>query len=158
MSDNEITPYHTIKIQMEYMVPIIRGLQKYLGEEAVLQALRKHNEDLTERARAKCKGPRTPDRSKLESGFAHFNKGDILKYEFSEDSDAGEVRIDVKDCGFAKLMYELDATDLGDLLICAIDYPFAERDGLTLKRTQTRMLGASHCDFCYSRGDLVKER
>jgi hypothetical protein len=39
------------------------------------------------------------------------------------------------------------------LLVCSLDFPFAEGFGADIKltRTQTIMRGASHCDFRYRR-------
>ena len=45
------------------------------------------------------------------------------------------------------------APPLGFLLVCSLDFPFAEGFGpdMKLTRTQTIMQGASHCDFRYQR-------
>ena len=44
------------------------------------------------------------------------------------------------------------ATELGFLLVCSGDFPMAEGmgDAVELKRTQTIMQGATHCDFRYA--------
>ncbi|MEM7094316.1 MAG: L-2-amino-thiazoline-4-carboxylic acid hydrolase [Actinomycetota bacterium] len=47
--------------------------------------------------------------------------------------------------------YRLDARDLGLMLVCNVDFPLAARAGMDLERTQTKMTGASHCDFRYQR-------
>ena len=44
-------------------------------------------------------------------------------------------------------MSDLDARDIGERLVCTLDFAMAARLGHTLERTQTCMGGASHCDF-----------
>ena len=80
--------------------------------------------------------------------FAAYGEGGILTYE-TRRTDDGAFAVDVTDCGYAKLMDELGARDLGDLLLCAEDEVAVARAGTVLERTQTRMRGASHCDFCF---------
>jgi hypothetical protein len=48
---------------------------------------------------------------------------------------------------------ELGEPELGFLLVCSSDFPFAEGFGpdIKLTGTQTIMQGASHCDFRYRR-------
>lgn len=53
------------------------------------------------------------------------------------------------------MMGDLDARDIGHLLICNLDYPIAVRAGTDLARSQTQMQGASCCDFRYRRRALI---
>ena len=61
--------------------------------------------------------------------------------------------IDVTQCRYAQFYKELGESELGFLLVCSSDFPFAEGLGADIKltRTQTIMQGASHCDFRYRR-------
>ena len=61
--------------------------------------------------------------------------------------------LDVTRCHYAEFYKELGVPELGFLLVCTSDYPFAEGlgPGIQLTRTQTIMQGATHCDFRYTR-------
>jgi len=151
MDETHLTPFQRIKVQMELAVPLIRALQDELGAQPVLDALRKLNEGQRNAARAACTKLRAPRQDILKRDFDHFQSGNALDYEVVT-ADDDRVEIHVTRCQYAELMSELGAPELGDLLICSQDYVMADRAGLHLERTQTRMLGGSHCDFCYAKG------
>ena len=69
----------------------------------------------------------------------------------AESEDAFEI--DVTGCRYAQFYKELGEPELGFLLVCSSDFPFADGFGpdIKLTRTQTIMQGASHCDFRYRR-------
>ncbi len=148
MTERDLSMYERLEIAMRYAVPLLRDLQAELGEDVVLDALRARLERRIEAAAAEASPP--PDladhHDRMVSGFAMFAVGDVLDYEVIA-SDAQRVDVDVHACGYARLMAELDATDLGHLLICSEDDVGAARSGMELVRTQTRMQGGSHCDF-----------
>ena len=51
-----------------------------------------------------------------------------------------------------KILQELGERELGFLLVCSLDFTFAEGlDSDVKPRTQAIMQGASHCDFRYRR-------
>jgi hypothetical protein len=54
-------------------------------------------------------------------------------------------------CRYAELYEKLGIRDLGTALSCARDYALIEgfNPDVSLKRTQTIMEGAPHCDFRY---------
>ena len=54
-------------------------------------------------------------------------------------------------CQFVDMYHELEAGELGFLLSCNRDFASFEgiAPNLEFNRTQTRMEGASHCDFRY---------
>ena len=84
--------------------------------------------------------------------FAALAKGNALDYSVREQSQ-NSYEIDVTRCRYAEFYRELGEPELGFLLVCSMDFPFA--DGLSqevkLTRTQTLMQGGSHCDFRYKR-------
>ena len=78
--------------------------------------------------------------------------GDALDYEvIKQTPDAFEVN--VTGCRYAEFYKKLGVPELGFLLTCSADFTMAEGYGanVELKRTQTIMQGASHCDFRYAR-------
>jgi hypothetical protein len=85
-------------------------------------------------------------------GVASFAKGDALDYSVRAQSE-DTFEVDVTGCRYAQFYKELCEPELGFLLVCSSDFPFAEGLGSNIKlmRTQTIMQGASHCDFRYKR-------
>ena len=69
--------------------------------------------------------------------------------------DKSEEKLDfnVVRCRYAEFYKELGLPELGYLFHCNRDFGMVEgfSPGLTLKRTQTIMQGASHCDFRFVR-------
>lgn len=147
MNDTPLTNLERMRIQMEYAVPLVRDLQRLLGTEVVNEALARRSEQATQELAA----PGTKaDFSRMEAGTAHFAAGGALSYDIIE-SDDNRFDLDVTACGYAQMMDDLEARDIGHLLICNQDFPAAARLGMDLERSQTRMQGASHCDFRYRR-------
>ena len=74
-----------------------------------------------------------------------------LEREVLEQSDT-KYRFNVTRCKYAEMYREMGLGEIGHLLSCQRDATFCEGydKRLTLKRTQTLMQGASHCDFDYT--------
>ncbi len=68
------------------------------------------------------------------------------------ESDAERYSFDVTRCKYAEMYTELGYSDLGAIFSCTRDFEFVSgfNPSMSLKRTQTIMQGASHCDFRYS--------
>ena len=147
MDPSELTNLERMRIQMEYAVPLVRDLQRLLGEEAVNEALARRVELLAaEQAQPGSKA----DFGRMEAGMELFARGGALDYDvIASDSDRFDVNI--TRCDYMRMMEDLGARDVGHLLICNLDYPMAARTGMELTRTQTQMQGASFCDFRYRR-------
>jgi hypothetical protein len=142
------------KIQARVLVPLIKTLQAELGEERanalVREALgdvyRRLGEQWWQAQESKHVG------EGMASAFASFARGDALDYSVRAQSQ-DTYEIDVTGCRYAQFYKELGEPELGFLLVCSVDFPFAEGLGpdMKLTRTQTIMQGASHCDFRYRR-------
>ncbi|MEM1433001.1 MAG: L-2-amino-thiazoline-4-carboxylic acid hydrolase [Pseudomonadota bacterium] len=144
MTTPELTNLERRRIQMEYVVPLIRDLQRLIGTETV-------NEALARRAEPEDGAPgSSADFSRMAAGVETFAAGDALDYEIIA-SDEDSFDLNITRCSYEEMMDELGARDIGHLLICNLDYPAAAQIGMDLERTQTRMQGASHCDFRYRR-------
>ncbi len=86
----------------------------------------------------------------LPSGSVLISKTtqmDFSTYKMDENS----FSFNITGCLWSEIFRELDATEFGKTWICDSDFPRAKtmHPKLELKRTQTIMEGASHCDFCY---------
>ncbi|MFK7916402.1 MAG: L-2-amino-thiazoline-4-carboxylic acid hydrolase [Pseudomonadales bacterium] len=141
---NDLTRFETLAVQMAAVVPLIRDLQDILGEETIAAAL----SERLQRQQANTPTGTNPDFSRMVEGTAYFAAGGALEYEVIA-SDRQTFDMDVHDCRYADMMEQLGGRDLGHLLICGNDFAAARKIGMTLDRSQTRMQGASHCDFRY---------
>ena len=142
------------KIQARVLVPLIKTLQAELGNERANALVREAIGDLYRRLgeewwRAKNS---TNVGDNMASAFASFSKSNALDYNVhAQSQDAYEI--DVTRCQYAQFYKELGEPELGFLLVCNLDFPFADGfdPDVKLTRTQTIMQGASHCDFRYKR-------
>ncbi len=144
MQEPDLTPFERVAVQMQALVPVIRAFEDAFGKDAVREVLEQRVRDDIADARSALGGE--GNLAKTAAAFNAFAKGNALQFEVIA-SEQGTLNVDVTHCRYAQLMEELDATDLGQLLICDTDYAFSLRAGVELDRSQTRMGGAGHCDF-----------
>ena len=142
------------KIQAQVLVPLVKALQAELGEERANAFVRKPLGDVYRRLGEqwwRAKESRHVGEN-MALAFAAFAKGEALDYSVRAQSQ-DTFEIDVTGCRYAQFYKELGEPELGFLLVCSSDFPFAEGidPDLKLTRTQTIMQGASHCDFRYQR-------
>lgn len=80
-----------------------------------------------------------------------WRRGGALDYDVKQQS-ADKYVFNVTRCEYARMYKEMGLGDIGHLLSCQRDGTFCEGydSNLKLKRTQTIMQGASHCDFDYT--------
>ena len=142
------------KIQAQVLVPLVKALQAELGEERANALVSKTLGDVYRRFgeqwwRARRSGNVGEN---MASAFAAFAKGSAIDTKVRAQS-ADAYEIDVTACRYAQFYKELGEPELGFLLVCSLDFPFAEGFGadVELTRTQTVMQGASHCNFRYRR-------
>jgi L-2-amino-thiazoline-4-carboxylic acid hydrolase len=84
-------------------------------------------------------------------GHEPWLRGGALTIEVKERS-ATRYRYNVTRCRYAEMYRDMGLGEIGHLLSCQRDATFCEGYDrrLRLKRTQTIMQGASHCDFDYA--------
>ncbi len=145
---SNLTIFETTEIQMRMVVPLIRDLQAILGEDVVMEALRERLRRRIAAARSRARRDVAFEKRvrRIERDFAAYGEGDVLEYEARRTEDGG-LAIDVTGCRYADLMEELEARDLGELLLCGEDAAVVAGAGTRLERTHTKMQCASHCDF-----------
>ena len=147
MDPSELTNLERMRVQMEYAVPLVRELQRLLGEDVVKEALASRVGLLAEE---QAQPGSKADFSRMEASMELYARGGALDYDvIASDSDRFDVNI--TRCDYMRMMEDLGARDIGHLLVCNLDYPMAARTGMELTRTQTQMQGASFCDFRYRR-------
>ena len=136
------------------MVPIIKALQAELGEERANALVRKALGDVYRRLGEQWWQAKESKHvgENMALTFASFARGDSIDYSVRAQSQ-DTYEIDVTGGRYAQFYKELGEPELGFLLVCSSDFPFAERFGpdIKLTRTQTIVQGATHCDFRYKR-------
>ena len=140
----ELTNFERVKIQMEYVVPLIKDLQALLGEDTINDALKRRARE----SEVSIDSGKQPDFSRMTDGAKMFAEGGALDYDIIASGD-DHFDMDVKRCQYAEMMDELGGREFGHLLVCNRDFAAAKRIGMTLTRTQTIMRGADYCDFRY---------
>ena len=138
-----------IKIQAQVLVPLVKALQRELGEERANALVRQALGDLYRKYGEKWRTEAQADLgARMSAGFERYATGNALDYDVVRQApDSFEVN--VTGCRYAMFYKELGEPELGFLLVCSADFPMAEGFGVHLTRTQTIMQGASHCDFRY---------
>jgi hypothetical protein len=155
----EPTLLDQVKLQAQVLVPLVRALQAELGEERANAIVRKALGDQYRKYGDKWwRAQQAGDLGdRMAVAFEEFAGGAALKYDvLRKTPDAFEVN--VTECRYAQFYKAIGAPELGFLLTCSADFSLAEGygHGVKLKRTQTIMQGASHCDFRYSlKGDAA---
>ena len=144
-----LTPVQAIEVQMAFVVPLLRDLQEILGEQAVIEALEERNRRRLEATRLTSRGNLRVKDAQILRDFEYPAQGGALEY-IARAIDEDTAEVDVSYCRMAELMQDMDAAELGYLLLCSGDYAAAARAGLQLDRPQTRMQGADHCAFRFS--------
>jgi L-2-amino-thiazoline-4-carboxylic acid hydrolase len=143
-----------VKIQAQVLVPLVKALQAELGEERANALVRKALGDVYRRLGEQWWRARASEHvgENMALAFASFAEGDAVDYSVRAQSQ-DIYEIDVTGCRYAEFYQELGEPELGFLLVCGSDFPFAKGFGpdIELTRTQTIMQGASHCDFRYKR-------
>lgn len=80
-----------------------------------------------------------------------WTRGGALEIDVKEQTGS-RYRFDVTACKYAEMYRAMGLGEIGHLLSCQRDGTFCEGydPHLKLKRTQTIMQGATHCDFDYT--------
>ena len=80
-----------------------------------------------------------------------WTRGGALERDVLEENES-RYRFNVTRCKYAEMYRDMGLGEIGHLLSCQRDATFCEGydSRLRLRRTQTIMQGASHCDFDYS--------
>ncbi len=155
----EMSIIQQAKVQAQVLVPLVKALQKELGQERANDLVRRtlgdlyrrYGEEFWRKKNEKDLGKATA------SAFATFARDNALDYDVIEQSEDA-FELDVTGCRYADFYRELGEPELGFLLVCSLDFAMAEGFGpdVKLTRTQTIMQGASSCDFRYRRSKAAE--
>ena len=141
------------RLEAAVLVPVIRAMQAEFGEERVNEVVGKTIQDI---ARQQGEATRAADNIDTMAALAdRFQNGVLREGSLMVDvveNDEAHFGFNVTRCKFMEMYEEMGARDLGFLLSCGRDFAMFEgmAPDLAFDRTQTRMQGASHCDFRYA--------
>lgn len=139
------------EVEARILAPMLDAIGEAFGRERVLEVMRETIVKITKKQGAELAG--------FMGGvtFQHF--ADSLRFWTMDDALGIDVieqteevfSFNVTRCRYAELYEKLGIRDLGTALSCARDYALIEgfNPDVSLKRTQTIMEGAPHCDFRY---------
>jgi len=152
MSVPNITHLERRKIEAGVLIPMIQAFQRAVGKERANEIAREVILELARRDGEKWAQQFGDDLAAMEKLTGLWAAGGSLAIERIEKS-AERLDFNVTRCRYAEFYKELGLPELGYLFHCNRDFAMAEgfSDGITLKRTQTIMEGASHCDFRFVR-------
>ena len=147
-----IEPYETskleaVKIQSRALIPVVKALEAELGKEKAHELVGTAIAD----AWAETVASRTPERN-LRPGQAESSLEFPVESEVVEDSEDAFGR-NFTACAFADHFRKIGEPEIGALLTCGVDFAVEAkiRPDWEFTRTQTRMQGASFCDFRWRR-------
>ena len=138
-------------IEAAVLVPVIRAMQAEFGEQRVNELVGRTIRGIAAAQGEAQRGAALPTIPEIAERFEHgvLAEGSLLVDVVQRDDDG--FGFNVTRCRFMEMYEEMGARDLGYLVSCNRDFALFEglAPNLEFTRTQTRMEGASHCDFRY---------
>jgi L-2-amino-thiazoline-4-carboxylic acid hydrolase len=152
MPQPSITHLERRKIEAGVLIPMVQAFQRAIGKERANEIAREVIVELARKDGARWAQQFGDDLAGMEKVSGVWAAGGSLGIE-PVASSADKLDFNVKRCGYAEFYKELGLPELGYLFHCNRDFAMVEgfSAGLSLKRTQTIMEGASHCDFRFVR-------
>ncbi len=152
MASPGITHLERRKIESGVLIPMVQAFQRAMGKE---RADAIASEVIREIARqdggrwAQQFGQDLAGMGKVVEIWARGGSLEIQKLNRTDDT----LEFNVTRCLYAEFYRELGLCELGFLFHCNRDFAMAEGfgGGIELRRTQTIMEGAGHCDFRFRR-------
>jgi L-2-amino-thiazoline-4-carboxylic acid hydrolase len=150
---NETSWFDQVKIQAEVLLPVLRVLRAELGvkkaNKLIYSALREWMKNTYKTMANEIEGsPQTKWRQISEIDEPTFF--DDLEVEVLLD-DTSSLEFNITGCRYAEYFRQLGEPELGAILNCEADEHIASigEPEVIFARSQTKMGGASHCDFRY---------
>ena len=140
------------KIEAEILKEVYETLKASHGVEVARKTIAESvRRSAIEQARQfAAAAPGGPSLKAFQEVMPLWTKGGALEIEVQEQTDT-TFAFNVVRCRYAETYRAMGLGEIGALLSCNRDGAFCEGydPRITLRRTQTRMRGASHCDFRY---------
>jgi len=151
MEEPTITHLERRKIEAGVLIPMVQAFQRAMGKERANDIAREVIRQLAREDGARWAERFGTDLAALEQVTGLWAAGGSLVIEPINKS-AERLDFNVVRCQYAEFYKDLGLPELGYLFHCSRDFAMVEgfSPGLTLRRTQTIMEGASHCDFRFA--------
>jgi predicted ArsR family transcriptional regulator len=152
MPQPSITLLERRKIQAEVLIPMVQAFQRAIGKDRANEIAREMIIELARKDGERWAQQFGDDLPAMEKVSGVWAAGGSLGIEPIGKS-VDRLDFNVTRCQFAEFYKELGLPELGYLFHCNRDFAMVEgfSPSLNLKRTQTIMEGASHCDFRFVR-------
>lgn len=152
MPQPNITHLERRKIEAGVLIPMVQAFQRAIGKERANEIARVVIIELARKDGARWAEQFGDDLAGMEKVSGFWAAGGSLGIEPIERSE-NRLDFNVTRCGYAEFYKELGLPELGYLFHCNRDFAMVEgfSPDLTLKRAQTIMEGARHCDFRFVR-------
>ena len=148
---NDIGVLKRREIEARIVAPLLQALGERFGRAEVLALAR---DVIINVARAQggelAQAMNGNGLTQLAGSLAAWQKDDAMRMDVLAQSDQ-EFAFNVTRCRYAEMYCALGLEELGALLSCNRDAALIEgfNPQVELRRTQTLMQGAAHCDFRY---------
>jgi predicted ArsR family transcriptional regulator len=150
---NEIGVLKRREIEARILMPVLSALGEEFGRERVLEVARRVIVDVA-RAQGRELAARMGGDSlqHFATALEDWKKGDAYRMDVLEQTEE-RFAFNVTRCRYAEMYRALGIPEVGALLSCNRDFALIEgfNPDVGLRRTQTIMEGASHCDFRFSK-------
>lgn len=152
MQEPAITHLERRKIEAGILIPMVQAFQRAIGKERANEISREVIMELARKDGERWAQQFGTDLAAMEQVSGVWANGGSLDIELIGKS-AERLDFNVIRCQYAEFFKEIGLPELGYLFHCSRDFGMVEgfSPRLTLKRTQTIMQGASHCDFRFER-------
>ncbi len=141
------------RIEANIVKPIYEEMVKSLGKakaqeilgQAIIQNAIEHGASYAAREGG------ANDLAAFAALLPQWTRNDALEIDFIEQSDT-KLDFNVTRCRYSEVYREMGLGEIGHLLSCNRDGSFCDgyNSDIKMTRTQTKMDGASHCDFRYT--------
>jgi hypothetical protein len=139
------------KIEAGVLIPMIEAFQRAMGKDQANAIARDVIRELAKQDGERWAENYGSDLNGLQKVSEVWSGGGSLEIEPVKRTGK-ELEFNVTRCKYAEYFQGLGLPELGYLIHCSRDY--AMLDGfsgqMSLRRTQTRMEGATHCDFRFT--------
>ena len=152
MPQPNITHLERRKIEAGVLVPMVEAFQQAIGKDRANEIAREVIIQLARKDGAQWAQQFGDDLQAMEKVSGVWAAGGSLGIEpIGKSPDT--LDFNVTRCQYAEFYKDLGLPELGYLFHCNRDFAMVEgfSPGLALKRTQTIMQGAAHCDFRFVR-------
>jgi hypothetical protein len=152
MTQPNITHLERRKIEAGVLIPMVQAFQCAIGKTRANDIAREVIVELARQDGERWALQFGQDLAAMEQVASVWAGGGSLSINTIGKS-AQTLDFNVTRCQYAEFYKELGLPELGYLFHCNRDFAMVEgfNPTLTLKRTQTIMEGASHCDFRFAR-------